>query len=103
MDATPESRRPLPAFLDSELLTVEDVSRLLRCAPDTVRRIPRDRLPVYRPGRRNLYLREDLIRYVRSCRVEPPAALDALLTEIAPGVVNSQPDGVQGRARRRSR
>ena len=38
---------------------------------DTVRRIPCYRLPAYRPGKRNLYLREQVIRYVKSCRVQP--------------------------------
>ncbi len=45
---------------DADFLTVEDVACLLRCSPDTVRRIPRDQLPVYRPAKRNIYLREDM-------------------------------------------
>ncbi len=47
-----------------------------------LRRVPRDQLPVYRgPGRSNLYLREDLRRYVRSRRILP-AVSDELLREV---------------------
>ncbi|MBI4184171.1 MAG: helix-turn-helix domain-containing protein [Proteobacteria bacterium] len=88
-------------LLDPEILTLEDVSALLRCARDTVRRIPRERLPVYRPGKRNLYLREDLIRFIRSCRVERPD-IDTLISELSRDVVGLRPDGVRGRPRRRT-
>lgn len=91
----------LTPLLDAEILTVEDVSALLRCSSDTVRRIPRDRLPVYRPGKRNLYLRDDLIRFIRSCRVES-IDIDAMVSEITRDVIGSCPDGVRGRSRRRT-
>ncbi len=86
----------------AEVLTVEGVAALLWCSPDTVRRVPRDRLPVYRVGKRNLYLREDIIRFIRSCRVTS-VDVDALLPEIERGVLGLGSDGVRERSRRRTR
>ena len=86
----------------ADILTVEGVATLLQCSPDTVRRVPRDRLPVYRVGKRNLYLREDVIRFVRSCRVTS-VELDGLLPEIERGVLGLGSDGVRERSRRRTR
>ena len=88
----------------AEILTVEGVATLLQCSPDTVRRVPRDRLPVYRVGKRNLYLREDVIRFVRSCRVTSVKLdVDSLISEIEQDVLGSAPDGVRERSRRRTR
>jgi hypothetical protein len=90
------------AFLgDADVLTVEEVSRILRCSPDTVRRIPRNKLPVYRPAKRNIYLREDLIRYVRSCRIVPEIDAEDLVDRIG-DVLGSGSDGVRERSRRRA-
>ena len=88
--------------MDSDILSIEEVSDLIRCAVDTVRRIPRDRLPVYRPGKRNLYLREDVIRYVRSCRVQD-RAIEELVSEVEREVLDSTRDDVRERSRRRTR
>ena len=88
--------------VDLDILSIEEVSRLIRCAVDTVRRIPRDRLPVYRPGKRNLYLREDVIRYVRSCRVQD-RAIEELVSEVEREVLDSTRDDVRERSRRRTR
>ena len=87
---------------DPDILTVDDVASLLRICVDTVRRIPHERLPVHRPGKRNLYFREDVIRYVKSCRVLPNANIDTLLTEIEGGVIRSLKDGARERSRRRA-
>ena len=87
---------------DPDFLTVEEVSAKLCCSPDTVRRIPRDRLPVYRVGKSNIYLREDLIRYVKSCRVQPTATIERIIADIAENVVGSSPDGVRERSQRRA-
>lgn len=58
---------------DYEFLTVEDVARLLRSTVDTIRRIPKEDLPVYRgPGRPNLYLRDDLKIFLRQRRINAP-------------------------------
>ena len=94
------SARPAP-LLDLDIFTVEEVATLLRCSPDTVRRIPRDRLPAYRPGKRNLYLRDDIMRYVRSCRVQA-VDVDSLITEIECDVLGSSVDDVRERSRRRA-
>ena len=83
---------------DADIFVTEDVARMLHCAVDTVRRIPRDELPVYRgPGRYNLYLREDLIRYVRTRRVIGPN-IDRILAEIEGSMLNSAPGSVRGRS-----
>lgn len=60
---------------DPDVLVVEDVARVLRCTVDTARRIPRDQLPAYSgPGRHRLYLRDDLMTYVRALRQPTPNA-----------------------------
>ncbi len=87
-----------PVVADADILVTEDVARMLHCAVDTVRRIPRDELPVYRgPGRYNLYLREDLIRYVRTRRVIGPN-IDRILAEIEASGITSVPGSVRGRS-----
>ena len=74
---------------DVDVLVIEDVARLLRCSVDTLRRVPKDELPVYRgPGRKHLYLREDVIRFVRCRRITGPD-IDNLLHEIASAVIHS--------------
>ena len=50
---------------DPDLLSVQEVASALRCSEDTVRRIPRAALPVYRVGKANLYFREDVLAFVR--------------------------------------
>lgn len=44
---------------------VENVAQMLGCSVDTVRRIPRSELPASKPGKRVLYLKEDVIDYIR--------------------------------------
>lgn len=47
-----------------DILTVEEVAGLLYCSVDQARRIPRDQLtPKLGPGKRAIYLREDVLRY----------------------------------------
>jgi hypothetical protein len=47
-------------------ISVNKVADLFECSPRTVSIIPKDELPVYRgPGRRNFYLMDDLIDYLR--------------------------------------
>lgn len=65
-----DSRGGVRPFLDRDVLSLNEVAIILRCTRDTVRRIPRDELYVYRgPGRARLYLREDLKRYLRQRRI----------------------------------
>jgi len=54
------------------ILSIENVSCLLHCSIDTVRRIPRSELPAYRVGKSNLYLKEDVIKFVRSKPANDP-------------------------------
>lgn len=72
-------------YWDPDVLVVEQVAHLMRCSVDTVRRIPREDLPYSRPGKHNLYFREDVLRYVRTRRIERTAVsvnVDALLADI---------------------
>ena len=57
-------------YYDPDRLVVEQVAWLLCCSVDQARRIPRDELPAYQgPGKRLLYLREDVLRYMKKCPV----------------------------------
>lgn len=68
---------------DPDVLTAGQVAHVMRCSLDTVRRIPSTELPFSRVGKMNLYLREDVLRYIRSQRVTGTAInVDALLAEI---------------------
>ena len=74
---------------DVDILVIEDVARILHCSVDTLRRVPKDELPVYRgPGRWHLYLRDDVIRFVRCRRITGPD-VDNLLREIVSDVIPS--------------
>ena len=84
--------------LDPDILVIEEVARLLHCSVDTLRRVPKEELPAYRgPGRKHLYLREDIIRFVRCRRITGPD-IDNLLREIESAVVHSELDSVRGRS-----
>jgi hypothetical protein len=61
--------RILQRVLIPEIMSIEAASLVLHFSADTLRRIPDAELPVYRVGKNNLYLREDILRYVRSRRV----------------------------------
>ena len=96
--------RELNPLLDPNILTVNDLARLLRCSPDTVYRIPDCQLPVYRVGKPNLYLRDDVIPYLRlHCRVRPRPGIDQIITELNADMLDSRLDGVRERSRRRTK
>lgn len=85
-------------FIDHDILTVIDVAALLHCSEDKVRRIDPTLLPVYRVGRYNLYLREDVISYIRRhCRVRC-GDLEQIVSEIEDDLLDSAPDGVRERS-----
>lgn len=60
--------------LDQDVLSLPEVSAMLRCSEDTLRRVPWDELPVYRVGKSNLYLREEVIAFLRAHRLYRPGA-----------------------------
>lgn len=62
---------------DSDLLSLEDLSRILLCSIDTIRRIPAEDLPVYRIGKSNLHFRDEVLRFVRSRRVSAPCSVNS--------------------------
>ncbi|MBF0382081.1 MAG: helix-turn-helix domain-containing protein [Magnetococcales bacterium] len=54
-------------LIDYDFLTVDEVAQLFDCAVRSVKNIPHDQLPSYPgPGRRKIYLREDLKIYLRN-------------------------------------
>jgi hypothetical protein len=88
--------------IDPDILVLEEAAAILRCTPDKLRRVPRDELPSYPgPGRRRLYLREDVLAYVRSLgRATPNAEL--LLNGAVAHVLGSRADRGRERQRRRT-
>lgn len=103
-------RTPLPerreqvsrAAADRDILVVEDVARILRCTVDTARRIPPDQLRrITGPGRHRLYLREDVLAYVRSLG-RPATNAELLRRSAVAKVVGSPSDRGRERQRRRS-
>lgn len=67
-------RREPHRFVTSadDVLFVENVAHMLGCSVDHVRRIPRIELPTSRQGRRVVYLREDVVNYIRRHRNSGP-------------------------------
>lgn len=52
--------------IDVEVLAIEGVANYLHCSVQTARNVPASELPrAQKPGRRNLYMREDIDEYVR--------------------------------------
>ena len=78
--------------IDTDVLSIHGVARLLFCSLQAVRNIPADELPRYiGPGRSRLYLREDVMRYLKGVRRRTPAA-DDLMREIVGRGVDSISD-----------
>jgi hypothetical protein len=95
------SRATAHVGADPDILVIDDVARILRCTVDTARRIPRDQLrSIAGPGRRHLYLREDVIGYVRSRARQSPNA-ELLLAGAAAEVLGWPADRVRERSQRR--
>ena len=66
---------PQHQLIDRDILDIQDVASLLRCSVDTVRRIPKNELPAIKvKGRKKIYLREDLMEYIRALRIKPSSA-----------------------------
>ena len=59
---------------NDDLLTLDEAALLLRTPTRTLRRwIRNGRIPAYKPGRRLLLLRRDLLEFVRGQKREPVA------------------------------
>ena len=86
---------------DADILIIEDAAEILHCSVDTLRRVPKHQLPAYSgPGRKNLYLRDDIIRYVKEHRIICPN-VNRLVAEIEQSVLMSAPDSVRGHSQQR--
>jgi hypothetical protein len=72
----------------SEILTVTHVAAFLQCSVDAARRIPRTELPARQgPGKVLLYLREDVISYVKRLPVRGRRTVKAVVPLVASTVV----------------
>ena len=92
------------SFVDADLMTITEVAKFLHCSEYHLYHIPRSQLWFYRAGKKNLYFRGDVIRYVRvHCRVQPRPGVDELLSEIEADLLDSPTDGVRERSRRRTK
>lgn len=85
---------------DKDILVIEDVAEILHCSVVTLHRIPKHELPAYSgPGRKNLYLRDDIIRFLKTRRVDS-VNIDRMLADIEEEI-QSGPRRSSGRFRRR--
>lgn len=84
-----------------DVMTVEGVARFLHCSVQAVRNVSPTDLPKrWGPGRRILYLRDDVIAYLR--RTQKPARdADKLLSEIESELLESPPDSGRGRSQKK--
>jgi len=87
--------------IDRQVLTAEGVARYLHCTKDTVLRIPRAELPYTREGRRNLYLLEDVLEYLRRKSRLESGQLAQLNSQSTDEVIDSTADSVRRRSNRR--
>ena len=93
----------------TRLYTKEEVARLLHCSVDRVSRIQPHELPRCRgPGRWNLYLGEDIIKYiklrqVRLARRGKTDPIEPVLAEIERDVLGRRHDGVRERSPKNGR
>lgn len=72
----------------TDLLTKDEAAKWLGFSVDTLDEIIRQgKIPIYRLGKRLVRVhREDLVRYVESCRVEAPAASGTKKRRSAPRI-----------------
>ena len=101
-EARERDRQRVLSRVDTDVLTVEGVADFLHCSVQAVRNVPEDVLPRYRgPGRRLLYLKEEVVNYVRHVRRNNPAA-DELVREIENDLLDSSSDSGRRRRERRN-
>lgn len=86
--------------VDLPVLTVQGVARLLHCSVDRVRRIPSSDLPYTRVGRRNLYLLDDVLEFVRR-QGRSPLTGTGPTSPNSREVIDQNADSVRGRSQRR--
>lgn len=55
---------------DIELLTIDEVAKLLRVSPMTVRRLQGSQIPFIKVGGRIRFTKTDIVEYIKRARVE---------------------------------
>ena len=90
--------------IEHDILMIEGVDQLLCCSVQRVRKIPHDELPRREgPGKSDLFLKEDVIAYVRA-HSKRHAVADDLMREIEIEELESDSDsGSRRRGKRRNR
>jgi len=83
------------------ILTVEHVAVLLNCSVPWVRGIPATALPRHRIAKRDLYLLDELVAYVRASKRRSMGA-DELVREVEGEVLGFEPDSERRRPSRRA-
>lgn len=84
-------RTDLPAW------AIEAVALVLRASVDHIRRIPFHELPYSRPGKRNLYLPDDVVQYLMLLRKKSSGHVDNCFAS-RNKTINSLVDSVRGRS-----
>lgn len=88
--------------IDQEVLTIEGLAEYLHCAVPTARAIPPTELPRRSgPGRRVLFLKDDVHRYLRRSERQRSGINPEMVRSAEAAVLGSKPDS-EGRRSRRS-
>ncbi len=83
--------------IDIDILAIQGVARMLHVSVDTVRKIPFSELPYTKePGRRHLYDKEDVVRYLRSKINEHRDV--GKNSRVRKRLIDSEADSVRGRS-----
>ena len=83
--------------INADVLTIEGVANYLHCSVQTVRSISENELPrTLKPGRRLLFLKGDVVEYVRRNRTKSDL-VDKNSLEVGQ-LINSEADNVRGRS-----
>ncbi|MBC8338870.1 MAG: helix-turn-helix domain-containing protein [Alphaproteobacteria bacterium] len=91
-DSQARNRESRLQRIETDILTVQGVANLLHCSEQAVRNTPENELPRYLGrGKRVLFFKEDVIRYLRGTRRTNPAA-DEIVRDIENGPIESSSD-----------
>lgn len=97
METKERVRQQELARVDLPILAIQGVARVLRVTVETIRKISLEELPfAKKPGRRNLYQMEDILRYHRS-KINEQQDVDKN-SRRRKRLIDSEADSVRGRS-----